>query len=149
MGAHSASTLALSRCADAHSPFLCRLKRAASQRVDGYGVAAQVGQPDHESEPTWDAALAQRGGDEEEELDGGRGSPGRGPAAATPPTTAPRLRSPSSSVLNGTSIQLFVQQWWNASLLLDHLMVKPADRSKGVGIYIDRLTGRHCLTCMT
>ena len=69
MGAHSASTLALSRCADAHSPFLCRLKRAASQRVDGYGVAAQVGQPDHESEPTWDAALAQRGGDEEEELE--------------------------------------------------------------------------------
>ena len=61
MGAHSASTLALSRCADAHSPFLCRLKRAAS--------AAQVGQPDHESEPTWDAALAQRGGDEEEELE--------------------------------------------------------------------------------
>ena len=124
MGAHSASTLALSRCADAHSPFLCRLKRAASQRVDGYGVAAQVGQPDHESEPTWDAALAQRGGDEEEELDGGRGSPGRGPAAATPPEK-PIIIRPQRD-FNSALCSAMVE-----CKSTTHLMVKPADRSKG------------------
>ena len=73
MGAHSASTpqclhvgaLAVRGCP---LPLLVSVEES-SQRVDGYGVAAQVGQPDHESEPTWDAALAQRGGDEEEELE--------------------------------------------------------------------------------